>query len=351
MNRKLGISLIVLLVAVLVSWTAFLMSEKNIVEDTWIPRIQVNITTWVVQQNVSENNKLLFKDALNNVDTSSLSWDEIIRYAMASLPMCWVPGLYRIPNVISDHVQNCRRKAKKGSFPDWLWGVFLNSYTYDTNSHSVVSITSSFWLNSDGNIQVDWYNPVCSSFLNGYPEVAYTVVKDWKFIDESAKSFFTYSWAAYALEKGLAKEYLTMVDYLYDDWMLYINQDDEDLPINYWVGAWSDGSWNYFMAWHSVEGKFLYQINDILFDPGQGNGNKDNLFDESNNKWDSRWYFWWFRDWKVIVNRFLEYHYLWTTVSFWTECADGYCWDKTKNASEFLLESCELDLDTFNLNS
>ena len=339
---------LIIFIAVLTFWTAFLMSEKN-GESTWLSRIWVIVTTGVFQ---SDNQELkTLNEALKTVDVKKLEWDEITRYIIASLPLCWVPNLYKTPYVISDNVQNCRRKLKKWSFPDWLWGVFLNDYTYDANTHSSVSITENYSLDDDGIIQVDWHAPICLSFLNWYPEVAYAFVKSWVFIDNQAKSFFGYSWAAYALEKWLSREHLRRIIYVYDDWLLYINPNDEDLPINYWAWAWSDWSWNYYIAWYNWDNKLLYQINDILFDPGEWNGNKDNLFDEDNNKWDSRWYFWWFRDWKVIVNRFLDYHYLWTTVTLWTECVDGNCWDNKKNASEFIFESCEIDLDTFNLNS
>ena len=349
MSKNLSISLI-FLAAVLLLWTAFLMSEKKVEEDTWTSRINVTITTGSIQENIDENEKISLEEALKFVDTKNLSWDELMRYALASLPLCWTPNLYRTPYVISDNVQNCRRKAKKWSFPDWLWGVFLSDYTYDTNSHSAISIIEDFSIDENWDIQVDWHKATCLSFINWYPEAAYTFVKDGTFLDRSDESFFNYSWAAYALEKWLSKEHIRRVNYVYDDWMLYINQNDEDLPINYWAGAWSDNSWNYFIAWYNWDNKLVYQINDILFDPGEWNWHKDNLFDENNNKWDSRWYFGWFRDWKAIVNRFLEYHYLWTTVSLWSECVDGNCWDKKKNASEFILESCELDLDTFNLN-
>lgn len=339
---------LIIFIAVLTFWTAFLMSEKS--EGTiWLSRIWVIVTTGTSQSDNQEFKTL--NDALKTVDVKKLEGDEVTRYIIASLPLCWVPNLYRTSYIISDNVQNCRRKLKKWSFPDWLWWVFLNDYTYDANSHSPVSITDGFSIDGEGNLQVDWHVPVCSSFLNGYPEIAYTFVKSWEFLDKLAKSFFMYSWAAYALENWLAKEHLRRIVYAYDDWLLYINPDDEDLPINYWAGAWSDGSGNYFLAWYNWDNKLLYQINDILFDPGEWNGNKDNLFDEDNNKWDSMRYFWWFRDWKVVVNRFLDYHYLWTTVTLWTECVDGNCWDNKKNASEFILESCEIDLDTFNLNS
>ena len=349
MNKKLVIFLIVF-IAVLTFWTAFLMSEKK-VEETWTSsRIWVLVTTGLLQEQNDKNELISFEEALSSVDVKSLTWDQVDRYILASLPICWIPGLYRTPQVISDNVENCRRKAKKWSFPDGLWGVFLNDYTFDTVSNKVISITSNYWLDNDGNIRVDGSFPVCSSFLNGAPELAYSIIEDWKFVDDAAKSFFRYPWAAYALEKWLSKQYLRRVAYAYDDWILYINQDDEDLPINYWAGAWSDGSGNYFIAWYNWDNKLYYQINDILFNPGEGNWHKDNLFDEKDNKWDSMWYFWWFRDWKAIVNRFLEYHYLWTTVTLWTECVDGNCWDKKKNASEFILESCELDLDKFNLN-
>jgi hypothetical protein len=295
--------------------------------------------------------KITLEEALEYVNTKNFTWDEKTRYILASLPLCWVPNHYATPQVISEHVQNCKRKAKKWSFPDGLWGIFLNSYTYDANSHSVISITDAYSLDESWNIQVDWQTPVCSSFINGYPQLAYKIVGNWEFIDDRAKDFFNYSWAAYALEKWLSKEHLRHIKYVYDDWLLYINSDDEDLTINYWAGAWSDWSGNYFVAWYNWDNQLLYQINDVLLDPAAGNWNKDNLFEENNNRWDSMWYFWWFRDWKVIVNRFLDYHYLWTTVTLWTECSDwGNCWDKKKNASEFILESCEIDLDKFNLN-
>ena len=350
MSNKLSISLI-FIIAVLVLWTAFLMSEKKVEEPWTSSRIWVLVTTGLLEEQIHENELKTLDEVLSYVDLMSLSWDQVTRYAVASLPLCWVPNHYDKPQVISDNVQNCKRKAKKWSFPDWLWWVFLNDYTYDVNSHSVISITENFWLDDEWNIQVDWYVPICSSFLNWWPELAYTVVKNWVFLDQTAERLFNYSWAAYSLEKWLSKEHLRRINYAYDDWLLYINPDDEDLPINYWAGAWSDWSWNYFMAWYNWDNKLLYQINDILFDPGNGNWHKDDLFDENNNKWDSRWFFGWFRDWKVIVNRFLEYHYLWTTVSLSTECIDGgNCWDRTKNAAEFILESCEIDLDKFNLN-
>ena len=160
MNRKLIIFLI-LLVAVLTFWTAFLMNEKNNEDIIWLSRIKVIVTTCSVTDRIKVNEKKSLGEALQYVDIEKLSWEEKIRYIIASLPLCWVPNLYRTPQVISEYVQNCKRKAKKWSFPDWLWWVFLNDYTYDANSHSPVSITDGFSIDGEGNLQVDWHVPVC----------------------------------------------------------------------------------------------------------------------------------------------------------------------------------------------
>ena len=54
MSNKLSISLI-FIIAVLVLWTAFLMSEKK-VEETWTPsRIWVLVTTGLLQEQNDKN--------------------------------------------------------------------------------------------------------------------------------------------------------------------------------------------------------------------------------------------------------------------------------------------------------
>ena len=338
------------LIAVLILRTAFLIKEK---ERFWW--LHTPIASWEVaeEENIpmNDNSSHSLSEILSQVDTKTLRGDQAKRYLLASLSWCWVPELYRTPTVISDVVQNCQRKEKQWSFHDGLWGVFLNSYGYDTTHKKVISMTENFWINENGDVWVDSHAPLCVNFFNGFPELAYSIIENWKFVDEMAEWFFSYSWAAYALEKGLSKEYLRLMNHVYDEWQLYINPNDQDLAINYSAGAYSDEEWNYFLAGFNFDGKLYYQINDILFDPGENTEDYDKNLWTPNYKWNSLRFFWGFKDWKIIVNRFLDYHYLWNRISLWEQCYnDGNCVEIQRNASEFTLETCEIDTTTLNLN-
>lgn len=338
MKSKLISLFLLILIWLLLEWCQNLKNDllQNEIADEW--------QLWIEKVLDSDEETWILDKVLSSIDITKLSKDELNRYIMATIPECKIPDLipYQLTKNISDLVENCTTKKKQWSFPDGLWWVFLNSYSFDQNSNSVISLTENFSLDEIWELKVDWNIPVCMSHLNWYLELWYPIINQSKFSDDSALSLFWRSGSVYALEKALSVWWMKEIYYIYDDGQLYINPDDDDLKINYEIWARSDGK-NYFVGWKDLSDSLVYLINDYYFNPGKLNKNEINLFD-TNSSWNSIWYFGGVKDGKIIVNRFKDYHYLWYPVTV-KQYIDWNYYDQEKNASEFILETCEISLD------
>lgn len=137
--------------------------------------------------------------------------------------------------------------------------------------------------------------------------------------NEEDLEWYHYSGAREALELAAQTDLLEKLDYAgYDDGQLYCIPTDEDCPVTYEAGAWSDSEGNYFVAGYQ-KGKnqykdLVYLINGKLYSPARQTTfdyhRAENLFNEDAISTNSHWFFGGFRDGKLLIKRYLDYKYV-----------------------------------------
>lgn len=215
-------------------------------------------------------------------------------------------------------VQSCTKQKKKWAFPDGLGGAGFPKVFFQ-----------------DGKLMIEYWQEMEDLDTRSF---------DW--IED--KEWFPYSWAKEALELGAQTNLLQKLNYVaYDDGQLYCVPSDEDCKLTYEAGAWSDGKGNYFVAGYQ-KGKneykdLVYLINGKLYIPARQTTidyrRTNKIFDKDATGANSHWFFGGFKDGKLLVKRYLDYKY----VGGFTTIVNEY-WPQKRNTSEYILETCELEL-------
>lgn len=290
--------------------------------------------------NNTENNLTLRENLLKQyewVNLSSLDEDDIILHDMIKYPLCKHPEVYSwYPRKVSEVVENCTQKKKTWDFVDWYGWIFPYWYTYDSNTNQILLL----------DYISEYYNPnYYWNWLDNKIEKNCTYISDWNFMYGRVITWMDYltfldnvnknPWGRDAVYNAFRKWFI--IQFPYDIEPSLCSEWDPDCEIMYSVWAWSDKEWNYFVVWKIPSCRYgVYLVNDYVLDPWYSD---DIQYYDTNDKitWRSQRYFWWIKDDKIIVKRFLNYRSTWKQVEYKYKEGSYY-----RMGSEFTLETCEI---------
>lgn len=302
-----------------------LSNNSNLVEDP--------INT--IEYNLNIREKLL--NQYEWIDINSLDEDNKILYDMIKYPLCEQPEVIPgSPRMISDVVENCTQKKKTWDYVDGYGWIFPYWYTYDSNTDQILLLE----------FISDYYNP--DYYGNGFDnkiEKICTYISDWNFMYGKIMTWddywlflnapTIYSGGMDAIYNVLKKGFLVRFPYSIEPSLC--KEWDPDCETMYSVWAWSDDEWNYFVAWKiPFYWNGYYLINDYVLNPWHSDD--ISYYDTNDNlSWRSKRYFWWIKNDRIIVKRFLDYRSTWKSIQY-----NDDSWYYYRIGSEFTLETCEI---------